>query len=467
MTARSAISLPHEESIMEFDFDNLKKMRKDLVSHRSYPYAISVFRGLLSYAVFALMQAIVLPRFRAAFYSTVEDIVKWETAIMLVCELLLTLLMLNTVLGAFAVYDRRDREDFLTRHPVEYSKEEERHLLLRSKLFWTELGAFASCLLLFGVSIEYRTMFKAFSIGLPSYLPRILLTVFFLSALVGLKLFSAIDARNYWHELPRKLMKKSLAVSLEKKKKGTYSYWRMALRLVFSTVLYYVAGMIITYVIVACASMAIGTFVLLIFTPSVFAIFLIIVAFFYLRTIRARIKLIRKLKKICEDRNFELLELKRPYRSIFRDAYNDYNIAVKVGERTFYCRLIACVNRGNKYTFNTDDGTLVRARMIHIPKPPRAVGVRGFVQTADYGNGDDLEIFGFVSEIDYTFEADGEKVLLLNPVPRRVRKQSGTLIGEMDNGDRVGEYRIYTGNAFLRYIDRLGMDTRGRIFHDD
>jgi hypothetical protein len=89
------------------------------------------------------------------------------------------------------------------------------------------------------------------------------------------------------------------------------------------------------------------------------------------------------------------------------------------------------------------------------------------VQTADYGNGDDLELFGFTSEIDYTFEADGEKVILINPVPRRVRKQSGNLIGEMDNGDRMGDYTIYTGNAFLRYIDRLGIDTRGRIFHDD
>ncbi len=448
---------------MEFDFE---KTRSAVLSHPVYPYGMSALRGLLSYGIFSLMQAIVLPQFRVSFHETVEDMVKWEVLIMFACELLLTLLMLNTVLGAFAIYNHRDREAFLAAHKLGYDKAEERRAVLHSKLFWTEVGSFALCLLLFGVSVNYTPVMRSFEITLPSILPRAALTVFYLSALIGLSHFSAIDARDYWLDLPRRLMKKSLAVSLNQKKKSAYSYWRMALRLIFSTLLYYVAGMIVTYVIVAGVSMAAGLMLLVVFTPSLLAVILLVIAFFYLRTIRARIKLVKRLKAICKDRNFELLELKRPYRSIFRDAYNDYNIAVKVGERTFYCRLIACVNRGNKYTFNTDDETLIRARMIHMPKP-RMVAVRGFVQTTNYGTGDDLEIFGFTSEIDYTFEADGEKVILLNPVPRRVRKQSGTLIGEMDNGDRVGEYSIYTGNAFLRYIDRLGMDLRGRIFHDN
>ncbi len=446
---------------MEFDFE---KTRNDIVSHRAFPYALSVIRGGLSYAVFALMSAIVLPQFRNAFYSTTEDIVKWDIAIMFLCELLLSFLMLNTVLGTFAIYYRRDRELFLAEHPSAYEKSAERRLLLRSKCFWTETCVFAVCLLSFGFFVNYQNVLKAM---LPSFSPRLahaLLLALYLAGLVALRLFSAIDARDYWHELPRKLMKKSLAVSLDEKKKRIYSYWRMLLRLAGSTLLYAVGGLIITYVIVAGFSLA-GVVALLIFTPSIFAIIFAIIAFYYIRAIRARIKLIRKLKKICKERNFELLELKRPYRSIFRDAYNDYNIAVNIGEKTFYCRLIACVNRGNKYTFS-DDGILTRARMIHMPKPPRAVSVRGFVQTADYGNGDELEIFGFTSEIDYTFEAEGEKVILINPVPRRVRKKHGTLLGEMDNGDRMGEYSIYTGNAFLRYIDRLGIDTTGRIFHD-
>jgi len=447
---------------MEFDFI---ETRKKILSHPAYSYSLSALRGILAYAVFALMQSIVLPRFRASFYSTVEDIVKWEIGVLFISELLLTVLMLNTMLGAFSIYNRRDREAFLAAHPVEYDKATERSAILHSKHFWIEVASFALCILIFGVFVEYRTMLKAFSFQFPKYLPDVLLVVFHFAALLGLKIFSAIDARDYWHDLPRRLMKKSLTVSLNDKKKNAYGYWRMILRLVFSTALYYVAGMVITYVIVAGFSMT-AIVAVLIFTPSIFLIVLAIIAVFYLRTLRARVKFIKKLKRICKERDFELIELKRPYRSIFRDAHNDYNIAVKVGERTFYCRLIACVNRGNKYTFKTD-GTLVRARMIHMPKPPRMVGVRGFIQTADYGNGDELELFGITSEIDYTFEADGEKVILLNPVPRRVRKQSGVLIGEMDNGDRMGEYSIYTGNAFLRYIDRLGIDKTGRLFHDD
>ena len=90
----------------------------------------------------------------------------------------------------------------------------------------------------------------------------------------------------------------------------------------------------------------------------------------------------------------------------------------------------------------------------------------GYVQATDFGSGDELELFGFTSEIDYTFEADGEKILLLNPTPRRVLKKSDKHTAEMDNGDKIGEYTVYTGNAFLRLIDRLGEDRKERIFHD-
>lgn len=447
---------------MEFD---IIETRKKILSHPAYPFAMSALRGVLAYAVFALMQLITLPALRSSFYKVVEDIVQWKSVVLFCSELLFAVLMLNTVLSSFAIYNRRSREEFLARNPVEYDKAAERQMLLRSGVLWCEIGAFALCLVLFGTFVDYKPMIKPFFPNFDLRISQALMIVFHLAALIGLKIFAEIDARDYWLDLPRRLMKKSLTVSLNDKKKSAYSYWRMVGRLAFTTLLYYFAGMAVTYVIVAGFSMT-AILALLIFTPSIFVIILAIVALFYIRTIRARVKLIKKLKSICKDRGFDLMELCRPYRSIFRDAHNDYNIAVKVGERTFYCRLIACVNRGNKYTFNTD-GTLTRARMIHMPKPPRMVGVRGMIQTANYGNGDELEIFGFTSEIDYTFEADGEKVILINPVPRRVRKQSGNLIGEMDNGDRLGDYTIYTGNAFLRYIDRLGIDTRGRIFHDD
>jgi hypothetical protein len=282
-------------------------------------------------------------------------------------------------------------------------------------------------------------------------------------AVILLRHFSAMDARDYWLDLPRRLMKKSLSESLNQKKKSKYSYWRLVLRLILAATLYSFGASILTVVLAVLLSM-IGVVNLLLLTPGILAILLLIVAVFYLRTFVARVKLIRKLKKICKERGYELFDLKRPYRSIFRDN-EKYTFAVSIGKTTYYCRLIACINRGNKYTFS-DDGTLTRVKMIHMPKVVRMSSAGGYVQMADYGTGDDLELFGFSSEIDYTFEADGEKILLLNPTPRRVRKLIDKRMSEMDNGDKIGEYTVYTGNAFLRYLDRMGEDRKERIFHD-
>ncbi|MBQ8212708.1 MAG: hypothetical protein IJZ80_01770, partial [Clostridia bacterium] len=309
----------------------------------------------------------------------------------------------------------------------------------------------------------YSDALKVLPVELPSIAPKAFLFVTHAVAVILLRHFSAMDARDYWLDLPRRMMKKSLSESLNQKKKSKYSYWRLVSRLILAAVLYSLGTSILTVVLAILLSM-VGVVKLLLITPGILAVLLLIVVVFYLRTFVARVKLIRKLKKICKERGYELFDLKRPYRSIFRDN-EKYTFAVGIGKTTYYCRLIACVNRNNKYTFS-EDGTLMRAKMIHMPKGARMASAGGYVQATDFGSGDELELFGFTSEIDYTFEADGEKILLLNPTPRRVRKLIDKRMAEMDNGDKIGEYTVYTGNAFLRLIDRLGEDRKERIFHD-
>ena len=446
---------------MEFD---LYEFRKKLLAHPRFPLSVAIVRGILSYACFGVMQAIVLPIFRNSFYKNAEDVIATPATFVLLCEILLSFLMLNTVIGSFAIYHRMDRETFLSRDvAVNYDRKAESQMLWRNFGMWVEIGVFILGLLLFGSSIRYSDALSVLPIEIPSIAPKAFLFVTHAVVVILLRHFSAMDARDYWLDLPRRLMKKSLSESLNQKKKSKYSYWRLVLRLILAATLYSFGASILTVVLAVLLSM-IGVVNLLLLTPGILAILLLIVAVFYLRTFVARVKLIRKLKKVCKERGYELFDLKRPYRSIFRDN-EKYTFAVSIGKTTYYCRLIACINRGNKYTFS-DDGILTRVKMIHMPKVVRMSSAGGYVQMADYGTGDDLELFGFSSEIDYTFEADGEKILLLNPTPRRVLKKNDKHTAEMDNGDKIGEYSVYTGNAFLRLIDRLGEDRKERIFHD-
>ncbi|MBQ8213242.1 MAG: hypothetical protein IJZ80_04470, partial [Clostridia bacterium] len=221
---------------MEFD---LYEFRKKLLAHPRVPLLVAIVRGILSYACFGVMQAIVLPIFRNSFYKNAEDVIATPATFVLLCEILLSFLMLNTVIGSFAIYHRMDRETFLSRDvAVNYDRKAESQMLWRNFGMWVEIGVFILGLLLFGSSIRYSDALSVLPVELPSIAPKAFLFVTHAVAVILLRHFSAMDARDYWLDLPRRLMKKSLSESLNQKKKSNYSYWRLAARLLLATVLY-------------------------------------------------------------------------------------------------------------------------------------------------------------------------------------------------------------------------------------
>lgn len=60
--------------------------------------------------------------------------------------------------------------------------------------------------------------------------------------------------------------------------------------------------------------------------------------------------------------------------------------------------------------------------------------------------------FGFSGE-----DCDG-KLLIVLPAPKEIYRRKNGRISSCDNGDRVGDYRIYTGSAFLNAFDRECID---------
>ena len=104
-------------------------------------------------------------------------------------------------------------------------------------------------------------------------------------------------------------------------------------------------------------------------------------------------------------------------------------------------------------------GMFTRIKIFRIPFPrlgtPQGGVARGrFIQGIDRGTGDDRELFRVSAEVDYTFEAPGKKLLILNPPARFVKISSHGSLKDADNGDQVGKYTIYASNAFLRALDR-------------
>ena len=426
---------------------------------RVYPYIRTVARTGLMYLIFSLMLSATLLELRYTFVDGPSEYFdNAATPILLCCELILAFLILNTVLLTFSMFSRSERKSFLESATEDYSKKSERKKLLRSPYFLTETATLICFLFLFPCSDTVESIFKLW-LGewvLPPALIRLIHGCLFGIPAFFINIYGHMDARAYWLELPGRLSKNNLWKSMTVKKKQSYSYFRMALRLVGYAVIYVVAGMMIPSLLVVFASV-VAVLILVLASVGVLTLIGLILSLNYLGALIKRRKFYKKLKKLCEENGFELRELNHPYLSVFRET-DGYNFSIYANGQTYYARVISCINRGNHMVFDTK-GMFTRIKIFRIPFPrlgtPQGGVARGrFIQGIDRGTGDDRELFRVSAEVDYTFEAPGKKLLILNPPAKFVKISIQGKLRDADNGDRVGEYTIYSSGAFLRALDR-------------
>ncbi len=426
---------------------------------RSYPYIRTIVRTGLMYLIFSLMLSVTLIELRYTFVDGPSEYFNnAATPVLLCCELILTFLILNTVLLTFSMFSRSERIAFLESTTEDYNKKEERKKLLRSPYFFTETIVLICLLFLTPCSDTVESIFTLW-LGkgvLHPALIRLIQGCFFGIPAFFINLYGHMDARAYWLELPARLAKNSLWKSMSVKKKQSYSYFRMALRLVMYAIIYIFAGMLLPSLLVAFASV-VAVLILVFASVGVLTVIGLILSFNYLGALSKRRKFYKNLKKLCEENGFELRELNHPYLSVFRET-DGYTFSLYAHGQTYYARVISCINRGNYMIFDTK-GMFKRVKLFRIPFPrlgtPQQGVARGrFVQGIDRGTGDDRELFRVSSEVDYTFEAPGKKLLILNPPAKFVKISHQGLAKDADNGDHVGEYTIYSSASFLRTLDR-------------
>lgn len=438
------------------DEKKLFELRDRIVGHRIFPYAVAILRGIVSYLFYALMCAVIIPVYKFKFDELLDGVFLHPIYPKIAFELILLLLMLNTVILTFAIYNRAERKLFLARideNTEDFDPKKERRRLFRSGVFWFELLTTLVLFAFFQMPIGFSDLTKVWPLlhNAPVILKNTLLFLLFSVATFLITLHSRVDAKKMWIEMPGRLMQNKLWMSLEKKSKRKFGYLSMIGRLVGYFLIYCIILPLYIYVPALIIS-ALRLALTISFEPLLVGILIAIILLFYFRTLHTRVKFIRRLKKTCKRNAFRLLKLHRPYRSIFRDG-KGYNFAILANGIEYDCRILASVKKSNKMILS-DDGTCTRAMSFHIPAPALASSGR-FVQSVNRGNGDDREIMRMQSSVDYTFEADGKKMLIINPVPKRVISSVKGLEKDMDNGDKIGEYSVFTGNAFLRLIERL------------
>ncbi|MBR7101119.1 MAG: hypothetical protein IKC74_02415 [Clostridia bacterium] len=67
-------------------------------------------------------------------------------------------------------------------------------------------------------------------------------------------------------------------------------------------------------------------------------------------------------------------------------------------------------------------------------------------------------MFSFVNSYHYDYESEKNKVLIINPCSDRVLTYHGKKTIEIDNGESIGDYKVFTATAFLNALERECLD---------
>lgn len=192
-----------------------------------------------------------------------------------------------------------------------------------------------------------------------------------------------------------------------------------------------IAGDFITAVFLA----TLVPFFVMIAKPSIMiAIAVIIAAVPLIRRVKSvisRKRFISKLKKCCNANKYKLSKPVSHIKSLFfTHKGENFNITVK--QKTYSCKLIG-TKKASLPIIIYPDGT---GEIIHA-----------FVFAG-------IKWFQYSKTIKFGYESKYKKILIINPLSKFVYTAENGSVIELDNGDRIGDYYIYTAQSFLNSIER-------------
>ena len=185
------------------------------------------------------------------------------------------------------------------------------------------------------------------------------------------------------------------------------------------------------------------------------SVFFLLFIFTVLHAIRIRKKLVKRLIKVAESSGYELSPISRPYASLFRPT-NECSFTLKRDGKTYSCRFV---------------GSYLHRAPMYFVSNKHAYYLHRF--------GTRNHHFDILREFEYNFDGEGEKIIILNPVPKRAYATNSTYVDntwydedklasvmtirdkkptdgarQLEPGDKIWGYGIYNTSSFIGAIDR-------------
>ena len=434
-----------------------------------FPYGKYVIRGFLTFIPFmmikgflALYSVLITTSNRSDYFF--GEIPTWAVFILIAvaCPLIF-----NSVTNFLVLYDRQAMKNFLSKKKPKVVFREQMKEIIHSKEYLVTTGTvlFLSLIsALLGGFGEFSRMLSAS--GLPSALRTAMPFIAVILIIPTVSAHAHYEVCRRWHYLDHTDRIDSL-----------YNIFRILGKAAIIFFGYIFVFPMSPIIIVAYLSIfgIVGVFFDSYFILIAISIIAVIVAIILLsamiRALRARKKLIKKLRKFAAASEYELSDVKRPYASLFKPL-RECSFTLKKDGKTYSCRLIGAWWHKAPLYFVSDKHAYYRHRL-----------------------GTNAHHIDMLGEFCYDFDGEGQKLLILNPVPKKAyatkggayvehswydeglkmgalfgrgRAGSGRLVNNdvksLEPGDKIWDYTVYNTTSFIGAIDRKCLGRTNGLF---
>lgn len=305
------------------------------------------------------------------------------------------------------------------------------------KFFWSvkrlKIGVlvFSAVYIIIPTKILFTAFWHYFLKSSDAFLPNLTFKIVSLIVFLILLVLAHISASKDWD------IDKIEEQRLKKRKPKKHPFFK---ELIFTIFVYLVGSVGLWYVWPFVQGW--GSFFIMLYREAmvhtIILLAIVIIAPFAYRTIRAfriRRKLLKGLKKLVKEKKCRITEIKYPYRSIF-SVYKGESFRLNVNGVTYSCKIFGAPRKYTPFVLFPDGHGLwqISVRVLRT------------------------EWFTYNKHFNFGYESEFPKILIVNPIPKFYFTAFGGKILALDNGDSVGDYKIYSSTAFLNSIDRNCLD---------
>ena len=176
----------------------------------------------------------------------------------------------------------------------------------------------------------------------------------------------------------------------------------------------------------------------------------LIIAVFFIRLMSAlvkRIGFIKRLNSISSESNSIKVIESHPFKALFTSKSNrpGFDLRISVDEKEYSCKFITCKSKSAPVILDFEGNMFT----LH------AITFAG------------IKMLQHTTNDKYSFESENAKLLIVNPVSKFIYALKDGKLIEIDNGDIIGDYKIFTGTSFINALNRNCLDRTVSLKHLD